>query len=40
VLRYGALAGRDRERTALLATLERAIEVLPLPAALRSVPAG
>ena len=40
VLRYGALAGRERERTALLATLERAIEVLPVPAALRGVAAG
>ncbi|MEP7329671.1 MAG: DUF3488 and transglutaminase-like domain-containing protein [Betaproteobacteria bacterium] len=34
-LRYGAPAA-DREREALLATLERAIEVLPAPAALRS----
>ncbi len=34
-LRYGAPGGA-REREALLATLERAIEVLPAPAALRS----
>jgi hypothetical protein len=34
-LRYGA-PGAAREREALLATLERAIEVLPAPAALRS----
>ncbi len=33
-LRYGAVP-RARERDALVATLERAIEVLPAPAALR-----
>jgi transglutaminase-like putative cysteine protease len=34
-LRYGAI-GADREREALMATLERAIEVLPSPATLRT----
>jgi len=34
-LRYGAVTV-ERERDALLATLERAIEVLPAPATLRT----
>jgi transglutaminase-like putative cysteine protease len=37
MLRYGTAASRDRERLALLATLERAIEVLPGPGALRAM---
>jgi hypothetical protein len=36
-LRYGAIRA-GRERDALVATLERAIEVLPAPAALRTAP--
>jgi protein-glutamine gamma-glutamyltransferase len=36
-LRYGTAARRDSERLALIATLERAIEVLPAPAALRGL---
>ena len=36
-LRYGAAGDRDSERLALLATLERAIDVLPAPARLRSM---
>jgi transglutaminase-like putative cysteine protease len=36
-LRYGSADRRDSERLALLATLERAIEVLPAPATLRAL---
>jgi transglutaminase-like putative cysteine protease len=36
-LRYGTAASRDRERLALLATLERAIEALPTPGRLRAM---
>ena len=38
MLRYGDAAGRPRERAAMLATLERAIEVLPGAARLRNAP--
>jgi hypothetical protein len=37
VLRYGAANRGDSERRALLATLERAIEVLPPPGTLRAL---
>jgi len=37
-LRYGDAAARPRERAAMLATLERAIEVLPNSGALRTAP--
>jgi transglutaminase-like putative cysteine protease len=36
-LRYGATENREHERRALVATLERAIEVLPPPAKLRAM---
>ena len=36
-LRYGDMARRERERAALLATLERAIEALPRPSKLRAM---
>jgi hypothetical protein len=38
MLRYGEAAERPRERAAMLATLERAIEVLPGARRLRGVP--
>jgi len=38
MLRYGDTAARPRERAAMLATLERAIEVLPGAARLRNAP--
>jgi transglutaminase-like putative cysteine protease len=37
MLRYGDMAKRDSERTALLSTLERAIEALPRPSKLRAM---
>jgi hypothetical protein len=37
-LRYGEATARPRERAAMLATLERAIEVLPGSGALRNAP--
>ncbi len=36
-LRYGSASARTPERTALIATLERAIDVLPSPSALRAI---
>ena len=39
-LRYGAVEGRASERLALVATLERAIEVLPAPSRLRAIQPG
>jgi transglutaminase-like putative cysteine protease len=39
-LRYGVADRRDDERLALVATLERAIEVLPAPGALRALKSG
>ena len=39
-LRYGTANRRDLEREALVATLERAIDVLPGPGALRALKSG
>ena len=39
-LRYGTTDRRDSERLALIATLERAIEVLPAPGTLRTLKSG
>jgi transglutaminase-like putative cysteine protease len=40
LLRYGDAAARPRDREAMLATLQRAIEVLPHAGALRTTPEG
>ncbi len=39
-LRYGTTDRRDSERLALIATLERAVEVLPAPGTLRTLKSG